>query len=59
MEYIKTNRKFYLIKELSTVAILSGETGINVRSRVVEDHVQEADHAIILLQNTVEQTARP
>ena len=46
------------MKELSMVATLIGETGANVQSRVVEDYVQEADHAITLLHSTVGQTAR-
>ena len=41
------------------MAILIGEHGTNVRSRVVEDPVQEADHALIPLHSTVEQTACP
>ena len=41
------------------MAILIGENGPNVLSRVVEALVQEADHAPIPLQSTVEQTACP
>jgi len=45
------------MKELSKVTIQTGENGTNVRSRVVEAPVQEADHAPIPLHSTVEQTA--
>ena len=41
------------------MATLTGESGTNVRSRVVEDPVQETDRATIPLHSTVEQTACP
>ena len=41
------------------MAILIGENGTNVLSRVVEAPGQEADHAPIPLQCTEEQTAYP
>ena len=41
------------------VDIPTGETGTSVPRRAAEEHVQEADHAIILFHSTVEQTARP
>ena len=41
------------------MATLIGENGTNVPLRVVEEPVQETDHAPIPLQSTVEQTACP
>lgn len=38
---------------------LNGKIGVYVRRRVVEEHVQEAGHAIILFHRMVVQTAHP